>query len=149
MEPDLSKISPFESANSVLFLGGVKFSPSESGAVFGMVTGVRSFVPGLERGLEIRRLLLRAPRMQTQLEGFIDGLRRGSASGDGTFGVGWIFRDQQGWGLGYYFEECSFVRAYEDMSGSLPVVEDVMILSYERKVEITDLLQSKIVMALG
>lgn len=149
MEPDFSKISPFESANALLFIGGAKFSPNEPSAVFGMVTGAKSYVPDLERGIEIRRLLLRAPRMQTQLEEFVDGQRRGSPTGQTDFGVGWIFRDKLGWGLGYYFEACVFVRAYEEMSGAMPIVEDVMILSYQRKVEITDLLQSKIVMALG
>jgi hypothetical protein len=132
----------------MVFLGGAHFDPNEPSAVFGMITGVRSHVSGLQNALEVRRVLLRAPRMETQLREYLTNRRRGSLNPDAeTFGVGWAFRDKVGWGLGYYFEDCTIVRAYEDMSGALPVVEDVLVVAYTRKVEITELLQSRVVTA--
>ena len=98
--------------------------------------------------IEIRRVLTRAPRMEEQLREYLRNLKRGSMLplGDG-FGVGWAFRDKVGWGLGYYYEECDVVRSYEEMNGTLPVVEDVLVLRYTRKVSITEQLQMRIITA--
>lgn len=146
MVTDPSDISPFEVANTMVFLGGNHFDPHEPSAVFGMITGTSTFVPGVENGIQIRRVLTRAPRMEEQLVEYLHNRRRGSLTPDAeTFGVGWAFRDKRGWGLCYYYEDCELVRAYEEMNGTLPVVEDVLVVRYARKVNITELLQSRIV----
>lgn len=148
MEPDPSTINPFEAANALVFLGGPTFDPNEPSAVFGMITGVKTWLPGVDQAIEIRRVLLRAPRMEEQLREYEKSRRRSSMNPEAFgFGVGLAFRDKAGWALGYYFEECDVLRTYEDMSGALPIVEDVLVVAYNRKAEITEQLQSKIVMA--
>jgi hypothetical protein len=145
---DPSSIAPFEVANCMVFLGGNHFDPHEPSAVFGMITGVRTNVPGVENGIEIRRVLTRAPRMEEQLTEYLRHRQRGSLSpAHETFGVGWAFRDKAGWGLGYYYEDCEIVRTYEEMNGTLPVVEDVLVVRYTRKVSITEQLRTRIVTA--
>jgi hypothetical protein len=145
---DPSKIQPFEVANTMVFLGGNHFDPHVPSAVFGMITGVRSHVLGVENGIEIRRILTRAPRMEEQLEEYLTQQRRGSMTPDAVqFGVGWAFRDKAGWGYGLYFEDCAVLRSYEEMSGLLPVVEDVLVVRYTRKVSITDALNTRVVTA--
>lgn len=145
---DPAKIQPFEGANTMVFLGGNHFDPHVPSAVFGMITGVRSHVPGVTNGIEIRRILTRAPRMQEQLEEFLTQQRRGSLlPGEVQFGVGWAFRDKGGWGYGLYFEDCQVLHSYEEMNGTLPVVEDVLVVSYARKVTITDSLNTRVVTA--
>jgi hypothetical protein len=147
-EIDPSQIQPFEVQNALVFLGGPQYDSAGQNAVYGMVTGCRSFTPGLERSIEIRRVLTRAPRMQTQLQTFVENLHRTSLAGVGQeklFGVGWAFRDQGGWGLGVYYQNCRFVRAYMETSTSmLLVAEDVLVVSYENEVDITEYLQRRV-----
>lgn len=149
-EIDPSTIQAFEGPNALLFLGSPTFNSAGANAVFGMITGCRSHVPGLEKGLEIRRVLTRAPRMEVQLHTFVKDLHRSSLSGVAqaeTFGVGWGFRDTAGWGLALYYENCRFVRSYIENSGALPVVEDVLILSYENETNITHHMQMRVRLA--
>lgn len=146
-----SQIAPFEVQNALVFIGGPQYDSAGQNAVFGMVTGCRSFSPGLERGIEIRRVLTRAPRMQTQLLTFVEKLHRSSLGGIGQerlFGIGWAFRDQKGWGLGVYYENCRLVRSYLETSGVLPVAEDVLVVSYESETDITEHLQRRVHLAM-
>lgn len=150
-EIDPSQIQPFEVQNALVFLGGPQYDSAGQNAVFGMVTGCRSFSPGLERGIEIRRVLTRAPRMQTQLQTFVENLHRTSLAGIGQeklFGIGWAFRDQGGWGLGVYYQNCRLVRSYLETSGVLPVAEDVLVVSYENETDITEHLQRRVRLAM-
>jgi hypothetical protein len=146
-EIDPSKIKPFEAHNTMVFIGSPTYDRNGQNAVFGMVTGCRTFSPGEARGIEIRRILTRAPRMQIQLDSFVKDLHRSSLSGIGQeqlFGVGWAFRDPEGWGLAVYYENCRFVRSYLETSGFLPVAEDVLVVSFETERDITDDLQNKV-----
>lgn len=149
-EIDPSQIQPFEVQHALVFLGGPQYDSAGQNAVFGMVTGCRSFTPGLERSIEIRRILTRAPRMQVQLQTFVEGLHRTALAGIGQeklFGIGWAFRDKGGWGLGVYYENCRLVRSYMETSGVLPVAEDVLVVSYERETDITEHLQRRVRLA--
>lgn len=150
-EIDPSQIQPFEVQNALVFIGGPQYDSAGQNAVFGMVTGCRSFSPGLERGIEIRRVLTRAPRMETQLKTFVENLHRSSLGGLGQerlFGIGWAFRDQGGWGLGIYYQNCRLMRSYLETSGVLPVAEDVLVVSYENETDITEHLQRRVRVAM-
>jgi hypothetical protein len=146
-ELDPTKIQPFEVQNALVFIGEPTYNIKGQYAVFGMITGCRSFSPGVEKGIEIRRVLTRAPRMKTQLQTFIEDLYRTNLNGIGQeqlFGVGWAFRDQHGWGLGVYYQNCRFVRSYMETSGTLPIAEDVIVVSYETEIDITEDLQRRV-----
>lgn len=147
---DMRSIEPFEVQNALVFIGEPRYNSNGQNAAFGMITGCRSFSPGLDRGIEIRRVLTRAPRMQIQLEAFTEQLHRTSLAGisqERLFGVGWAFRDKGGWGLGVYYEDCRFVRSYLESSGHIPVAEDVLVVSFEREVDITESLQRRVRLA--
>lgn len=150
---DPATIQPFEVQNCMVFIGAPQFSTAGQHAVFGMITGCKSSSPSLERGIEIRRVLTRAPRMQEQLTVFLQSIQRtelsnfNSNESFNTFGIGWFFRDQQGWGLGLYYENCRLLRSYVEMNGSIPVCEDVMIVSFEKETDITTQIQQRVTLA--
>ena len=138
--------TPFEPAHSMVFLSGEEFNPHEPSAVFGMITGVRTYVPGIKNCIEIRRILTRGARMVEQFDEFLSDRKRGSLTPNSEcLGCGWAFRDKGGWGRAYYFTQCVVVSSHEEMTGALPVVEDVMILNYEEKIDITERIRTQLV----
>lgn len=152
-QPPQDSVQPFACETTLVFLGGPTFDISDAHAAFGMVTGFRGSVPGRTNCLEIRRVLTRAPRMKEQLAAYTEKRSRTAQTGLSgalnarAFGVGINFRDEGGWGLGLYYESCEVVDTYVEMSGNLPIVEDVLILCFEREANITERLQTRVHLA--
>mgnify|MGYP000850450086 CR=1 FL=1 len=149
-EPKEEFAQPFEGQATLVYVGRPQVDLSAKAAVFGMITGFRSSVKGLPNGLEIRRVLTRAPRMQEQLRAFVADMARSAFQPkleEENFGVGINFRDAKGWGLGLYFENCTLIDSYVEMSLTMPIVEDVLIVSYGRQTDITEKLQTQVVIA--
>lgn len=150
-EPETEFAQPFAGQSTLVFVGGPRFELETKHAVFGMTTGFRTAVKDImPRGLEIRRVLTRAPRMKEQLLTYVADLARAamrSSREEESFGIGINFRDEKGWGLGLYYEDCTLVDSYVQMSVELPIVEDVLIISYNKETNITEKLQTQVVIA--
>lgn len=139
-------IEPLEPKLSLLIIGEPSFNDSGQNAVFGMLTGFRSHIPNVSRGIEIRRVLTNGPRMATQLRSFCEKLRRTSTNPktSGLFGVGLFFRTEKDMALALYFENCVLLHEYEETGPNVPVAEDIIHVKYENKVDITAKVQSKV-----
>jgi len=140
-------IQPLHAQNGVFFLGGAEFNANASQTVLGLVSGIKTRVVGQPNCIELRGIIARGgslSRVMTELMHKHALVCRVEGS-PAMSGLGWTLKDEKGWVFGRYYKDIVIVSVSEEARVDCPIVEEVLIIQYQTKVDISAKLEASVI----